>query len=121
MTHTSVCSARGTAVAAPTKSSLRMLVRRIVVHHQMHVDLRRHLPINLRQKAEELLTAMPLLAVRQHFPRRHIQGREPRRAVSDIIVSIPFRRSQSKSHRQDRLAAFQRLNLRRLVDAQHSA
>ena len=59
---------------------LRMFVGRIVVHHQVDVQIRWHLPVDQSQESEEVLVAVALLALGDHTTRGDIQRREQQKA-----------------------------------------
>jgi len=74
--------------------------------------------VNRGEKADEVLRAVLLLAGRDDFAGRDVESSEEiERAVSDVIVSASFRLPEV--HRQDRLCALQRLDLRFLVEGEH--
>ena len=96
---------------------LGVLVRRIVVQHEVDVQLRRHLPVDQPQERQELLVTVPLPALPEHLSSGDVQGGEQRRrAVPDVVVGVAF--GVAEAHRQRRLGAIERLNLRLLVHAQ---
>ena len=62
--------------------------------------------------------AVPLPALRQHPPGGDVQsGEQRRRAVPDIVVGVAL--DVAQAHRQRRLRAIERLNLRLFIHAQH--
>jgi len=64
-----------------------MLVRRVVVEHQVDLEGGRHARVDVREEREELLMAVPPLALRQDLATLHVEGREARRrAVPDVAV-----------------------------------
>ena len=96
---------------------LGVLVRRVVVQDQVDVQLRRHLPVDQAQERQELLVAVPLPAQSEHLSGGDVQGGEQRRrAVPDVVVGVAF--GVAEAHRQRRLGAVERLNLRLFVHAQ---
>ena len=95
----------------------RCLVGPVVVQNDMDVLIGGHRLVDGAQKLDELDRAMPLVALREHFAGRHVQGGEQRRGpVPSVVVCAPFR--QARAHRQHRLGTVQGLHLRLLVDAQ---
>ena len=96
---------------------LGVLVRRVVVQYQVDVQLRRHLPVDQAQERQELLVAVPLPALADHPAGGDVQGgKQCRRAVPDVVVGVAF--DVAQAHRQRRLGAIERLNLRLLVHTQ---
>ena len=97
---------------------LRMFVGRIVVNHQVDLQIGRHLPVDQSQESQEVLMAVALLALGDHPTggdvQRHEQGG---RAMADIIVSVPL--DIAETHGQGSLGAVQSLDLGLFVDAQH--
>ena len=74
-----------------------------------------HARLDLAQKGDEVLRAMLRLTPRRHFAGRNVErGEQIERAVADVVMRPSFGLTQV--HRQDRLRALQRLNLRLLVD-----
>ena len=53
---------------------LGVLVRRIVVQHEVDVQLRRHLPVDQPQERQELLVTVPLPALPEHLSSGDVQG-----------------------------------------------
>ena len=97
---------------------LGMLVGRIVVHHEMKVELWWSLLVNEPQEGEKLLMAMTLAAFAEPLAGGHIQGGEQRRGpMTDGIMGIAF--DVAQSHRQRGLRTIERLYLALLIDTQH--
>ena len=96
---------------------LGVLVRRVVVQYQVDVQLHRHLPVDQTQERQELLVAVPLPALPEYLARWRCPAR---RTASSCRAGrrrgCSLRRS--RAHRQRRLGAIERLNLRLLVHAQ---
>ena len=68
----------------------RMLVGRVVIHDQMHVESLRDTGVHMAQKVEVLLVTMTAFALTQHRSSDGVEGREQGRgAVSDVIVRTP--------------------------------
>ena len=95
-----------------------VFVGAIVVDDQVHIEFFRDVFIDVVEKLQELLVAVPFLALRQNLAGGDIQGGEQRRgAVTDVIVGYAFHVSQP--HGQKRLGTFQGLRLALLVYAKH--
>ena len=78
---------------------LGVLVRAVIVDHQVDVQVRRHVLVDVFEKLQELLMTVPGLALINHLARGHVERREQgRRSVPDVIVCYPF--DVSKSQRQ---------------------
>ena len=96
----------------------RGFVRGEVVQHDVDVQRGLDARVDLAQEGDEILGAMPSLAPREDFARRDVQrGEEIERAMAEVVVGPPF--GLAEVHRQDRLRALQRLDLRLLVDGEH--
>ena len=64
-----------------------MLVRAVVVHHQMEFDLAWKLSIQPFEKLEKFLMPMSGIALADHLARSYFQGRKERgRSVTLVIV-----------------------------------
>ncbi len=99
-------------------ADLGMLVRRLVVHDEVNIEVLRHALVQPPKEAEKLLMAMASFAFREDDPCRDVQGGEQGcRAMTDVIVRDALDISQP--HRQHRLRPIQGLDLALLVDAQH--
>ena len=93
------------------------LVRAVVVHDQMHVQVVGHVAVDLPQKADELFTSMPALDPADHPAGRHVEGGEEiGRAMARVVVDAGL--GQAEGHRQGRLGSIQGLDLIFLVHAQ---
>src|SRR5277367_4422715 len=80
----------------------RSLVRAVVVHHQMHVQLRRNVGFDRTQELQELSAAMTPMQLADDFSRSYIQGREQRRgAMAFVIVRTAL--GYAGGQRQNRL------------------
>jgi hypothetical protein len=96
----------------------RRLVRPVVVHDQMHVEVTRDRGIHRIQELPEFARTMPLMKLRDEFTGLDVERRKQGgRAMSPIVMRPPF--DLAGPHRQHRLRAIQRLNLRFLVDTEH--
>src|SRR5207245_4196810 len=95
-----------------------MLVRAVVVHHQMEADLAWKFFIQPFEKLEKFLMPMPPVALADHFALRYLQGGEERgRAVTLVIMRHGS--TAALFDRQSRLRPIQSLNLALLIHAQH--
>ena len=96
----------------------RMLVRAVVVHDQMNIEIGRHTGVHALEKAQILLVAMAALADGQDLAGGDVQGgKEGRGAVAHVVVRDAF--DVADAHRQQRLGSVQSLDLALLVDAEH--
>ena len=96
----------------------RALVRRVVVHDQMQVQVGRRLLIDLLEELHKLLGPMTWHALADYLSVQHVQGGEQRRCpVPLVVVRLP--RRNPRPQRQQRLGPVQRLNLAFLVHRQH--
>src|SRR5271157_6634640 len=86
------------------------LVSGIVVQHQMDGEIGRNGAIDLIQEFAELDGTMTWPALADHRSRGYVQGREKAGGtMAFVIVGAALR--LAGQHREDRLAAAQRLNL----------
>jgi hypothetical protein len=96
----------------------RRLVRGVVVHDQVHIEIVRYRGLDLIEKFAELGGAMSAIALANDPPRRDVEGSKQRsRAVTGVIMAAPCR--LSRPHRQHRLAAVKRLYLGLLVHTEN--
>jgi len=97
---------------------LGVLVGGIVIEDRVNELAGRHGGLDAVEETDEFLVAMARHALADHRAVEDIQRSEQRgRAVPDIIVG--HRPGPTFLHRQTRLGAVERLNLRLLVDRQH--
>jgi len=95
-----------------------MLVRAVVVHHQMEFDLAWKLSIQPFEKLEKFLMPMSGIALADHLARSYFQGRKERgRSVTLVIVRQGS--TATLFDWQSRLCPVQGLNLALLIHAQH--
>ena len=88
----------------------RCLVSPIVVHHQMHVQLRRDVGFDRAQELQELSAAMAPVQLADDFSGGDIQGGEQRRsAMAFVIVRTAL--GYAGGQRQNWLSPVQCLNL----------
>src|SRR5437899_10129847 len=80
---------------------LGVLVGPVVVHDEVHVEVRRDLGVEVAQERQELLVPMARLALMEHGSRGHVQGgKERRRAVALGVVGDPFARTPAGGARR---------------------
>src|SRR5262245_20730973 len=95
-----------------------MLVRSVIVHDKMDVELSRYIGVDMLEKAQEHLMTMSGSALGQDLTVCNIKGRKQcRGAMSDRAVGDALDITQPKW--QNRLRTLERLNLARYVDAEH--
>ena len=98
-------------------ADLGVFVCGVIIHHHMHVQCRWHVGFNVTQEGQEFLMTMPRSALANDRAGGDIEGREESRgAMSKVIVGHAF--NVSESHRQDRLTAFEGLDLGLFIDTQ---
>lgn len=92
----------------------------VVIDDQVQLQILGHLLVDAPQKAEELLMAMPWLALGDHRTGGHIEGsKQGGSAVADVVMGHALHVAQA--HRQQWLGAIQSLDLRFLVNAEHDS
>src|SRR5471032_2020118 len=64
----------------------RRFVSAVVVHHQMHLQLRRDVGFDRTQELQELGAAMASMQLADDFSSSDIQGREKRRGAMALVV-----------------------------------
>lgn len=97
---------------------LRVLVRRVVVDHQVEIEVARDIGFDVLQEAQELLMSVAGAALRDDLTVGDIEsGEQRRRSMPIVVVGHPF--DVAEPQRQDRLATFKRLDLRLFVDAEN--
>ena len=90
----------------------------VVIDDQMNIQMLRDIGLDMTQKAQELLMAVPRFALREDLSVGDIERREQGRgAMSDVVVGDAFHVAQT--HWQHRLRALQGLHLALLVDTQN--
>jgi hypothetical protein len=95
----------------------RRLVGAVVVHDDVHVQGLRNLGVDQIEKFPELDRAVTLVKLRDHLTGFGVERREQRRrAVPVVVMRAPLH--LAGPHRQQRLCAIERLDLRFLVDAE---
>jgi hypothetical protein len=95
-----------------------MLVRGVVVDDQMQFPPGRRLAVDLVEEADEFLMPVAGHALADDAALQHVEGGEQgRRAVTLVVVR--HRPAAATLHRQPRLGAVERLDLRFLIDRQH--
>ena len=99
-------------------ADFRMLMGRVVVHNQVHVQFGLEARFDVAQERQELLVSVAWLTLADDRAIGDVEGGEQGGgAMPEIIVGDAFHIAEP--HGQDRLAAFQRLDLALLVHAQH--
>ncbi len=95
-----------------------MLVRAVVVHHQVQGNVPGKLRINAPQEFQELLVTMPAEALAHDLALQNFQsGKQGGRAVALVVMG--HRAQPAFLHRQAGLGAVQRLDLGLLVHTEH--
>ena len=97
---------------------LRMLVGGVVVEDHVHELSGGHLRLNSIQEADELLVTMALHAPADHLAFEYVESSEQRRCAVALVV-VGHRAGAALLHRQARLGAVERLDLRLLIDREH--
>ena len=94
----------------------QMLVRGVIIHDDVHLQVLRHVLFNLPEKTQILLMPVTRSTFRENFAVRRVQcGKQRGGSVASIIVGHSFDITQPQ--RQHRLRAFQRLNATLLIHA----
>src|SRR3954452_1991114 len=92
----------------------RRLVRRVVVQHQVHLEVRWYFCVNAIQKLAELSRTVSAMQFADDFATGDIQGREQRGgAVALVIIGAPL--DLARPHGQNRLCPIEGLDLTLLV------
>src|SRR6266700_4236088 len=95
------------------------LVRAVVVHDDMNVEIGGHVALDLVKELAELRRAVPRHAFSDNGSGLYVECREQRcRSVPLVVVRAPL--DLTGLHRQQRLRAVERLHLGFLVDTQHN-
>ena len=97
---------------------LGVLVRRVVVDHQVEIEIARDIGFDVLQEAQELLMSVAGAALRDDLTVGDIESGEQRRCSMPIVV-VGHSFDVAEPQRQDRLAPFKRLDLRLFVDAEN--
>jgi hypothetical protein len=103
----------------PSKLGLdgERLVDIAVVHHQIDVEIGRHVGFDDAQGLQELHAAMASVHLTDDFAGGDVKrGKQRRDAVARLVVRASF--GDARSQRQQRLRAVERLSLALLVHAQ---
>ncbi len=104
------------ALGQPTMDQGGLVNSRIVEHH-VNVQLGWNILIDRIQELAEFDTAVPMMALSDHRPSGHIQGREEIRGpVPKIIMGVAF--DLAGAHGQDGGSRLSSLDLRLLIHAQ---
>ena len=90
----------------------------VVIHHEMNIQVIRHLSVDTFQEVEKFRGTMTFVAFADYRTCCDVEGcKQRRRTVPEIGMGTSFR--HARYHGQDWLFAVQRLDLGFLVDAQH--
>ena len=65
---------------------LGMLMSPVVIHDQMQWNLARELLVDGAQEFQELLMAMPLIALTNHLPLQRLQRSEKGRSAVTLVI-----------------------------------
>ena len=95
-----------------------MFVSAVIVHDQMEWNLSWKLPVQASEKAEELLVAVPFMALSDHTSAENLQSGEQRGSPVAFVV-VSHGSATALLDRQAGLRAIQCLNLAFFVHAQH--
>lgn len=94
-----------------------MFVRRVIIHNEMHVELRRHAALDAIEKLHEFGMPVTRQALFDDLPRKDVQRRKQRRGtVANVVVRL--RGGHSWAQRQNRSGSIQRLDAAFFIDAQ---
>src|SRR5215469_10086092 len=97
-------------VAGEPSPDRRRLVGGVIVEHQVYVEIGWNRLLDLGQEVAEFDRAMTLVAAADDLAGGNVQGGEQRsRAVPGVIMAAPL--GLPRPHRQQRLAAIERLDL----------
>ena len=96
----------------------RRFVRAVVVHDDVHVQSTGNARLNQVEKLSELRGSMPLMKLRDHLAGLRVERREQGRGAVTCVVVRPALHL-ARLHRQQRLGAVERLDLRLLIDTKH--
>ena len=97
---------------------LGVLVGGVVVGDQVDIEVRRDLPVDPVEEADELLMAVLLHALADHPTVEHIERREQGGGAVALVV-VGHGSGPTLLHGQARLGAVERLDLGLLVHRQH--
>lgn len=94
-----------------------MFVRRVIIHNEMYVKLRRHAALDAVEELQELSMPVAWEALFNDVTRKRIKRRKQcRRPIAHVVVGLRGRQARTK--RQNRRGSIQRLNAAFLVDAE---
>ncbi len=110
---------RPAGMAVEPGAHLLVLVGRVIVEDDMDDLAGRDVPLKGVEETNELLMAMALHVLPEHFASQDVKRREERgRAVALVIVG--HRGAAPLLHREPRLRTIKRLNLGLLIEAEHN-
>ena len=93
-----------------------VFVGSVGIDHQMNVQMRRYLSLDVAKKLEKFLRPMARLTLRYDLSALDVERRKQGgRAMAFVVVGYPFHIAQAQ--RQQRLSALQGLDLALLVYA----
>ena len=92
------------------RPDVRLLVRPVVVHHQVQLQFLGKFPVQPAQKFQPLLMAMPGVTLANHLAVQHVQRRKKRRRAVALVV-VSHRAAPAFLERQSRLGPIPALNL----------
>src|SRR4051794_32239032 len=94
------------------------LVRTVVIHHQVNVQVIRNRCLDRAQEFQKLAAAMTSMQLPDDFAGGDVEcSKQGRRAMTLVVMRAPF--GNAGRQRQYRLSPVQSLNLALLVNAQH--
>ncbi|HBP52893.1 MAG TPA: hypothetical protein DD643_00395 [Synechococcus sp. UBA8638] len=69
----------------------------VVINNQMNIQVIGYIPFNMLEEGDKLLAPVPMLTLRQHFPRGYIQSsKQGCGAVTDSFMGHTFHIAQSQ-------------------------
>ena len=97
-----------------------MFVGGVIVYDQMNVEFLRHTPIQMAQKRQELLVAVPRLAFGEDRTGGDVEGRKQScGAMANVVVGDSLDIAQA--HGQYRLRTIRGLNLTLFIDTEYES
>ena len=95
-----------------------VLMGRIIVNDQVHIELLRDILLYVLQELQELLMPVPLLALCDNLATGNVQGgKECRCAMPYVVVSHTF--DIAESHGEHGLCSIQSLDLALFIDTEY--
>ena len=100
--------------------NIRVLMRCIVVHDEVDIEIFGHLLIDVIEKIDELFITMARQAFSDHVAVQNVKrGKKGCRTIAPVVVALAF--GNASLQRQNRRSSLQCLNLRLLVDTKHQS